>query len=171
MAQKVFGIDMGTSTIKIYQKGHGIVLDEHNVIAIANRKNVIAIGEEAYEMYEKAPDSIAVTYPVRNGVIADVANMLTLLNHFMIKISKGKRLGPADYIVGVPTDITEVERRSFYEMIVNSNLKVGKIRLPHLVGKPGLGMKLIGCCNKSMCRWGNQTSCLENTINTGFGNK
>lgn len=129
MAQKVFGIDMGTSTIKIYQKSHGIVLDEHNIIAIAHRKNVIAIGEEAYEMYEKAPDSIAVTYPVRNGVIADVANMLTLLNHLMIKISKGKRLGLADYIVAVPTDITEVERRSFYEMIVNSNLKVGKIKI------------------------------------------
>jgi rod shape-determining protein MreB len=129
MALKAFGIDFGTSTIKIYKKGHGIVLNERNIIAIANRKNVIAVGDEAYDMYEKAPANIAVTYPVRNGVIADVANMLTLLNQFMVRIGGGKRLGSADYIVAVPTDITEVERRSFYELIMNSNLKVGNIKI------------------------------------------
>ncbi|NLK27080.1 MAG: rod shape-determining protein [Clostridiales bacterium] len=129
MALRVFGIDLGTSTIKIYRKGQGIVLDERNIIAIADRKNVIAVGDEAYDMYEKAPANIAVTYPVRNGVIADVANMLTLLNHFMQKIFGSKRPGAADYIVAVPTNITEVERRSFYELIVNSNLKVGHIKI------------------------------------------
>ncbi|NLP34906.1 MAG: rod shape-determining protein [Clostridiales bacterium] len=129
MALKAFGIDFGTSTIKIYKKGQGIVLNERNIIAVADRKNVIAIGDEAYDMYEKAPSNIAVTYPVRSGVIADVANMLTLLNQFMLHIGGGKRLGTSDYIVAVPTDITEVERRSFYELIMNSNLKVGHIKI------------------------------------------
>ncbi|HWT27000.1 MAG TPA: rod shape-determining protein, partial [Mobilitalea sp.] len=83
MASKVFGIDFGTSTIKIYKKGQGIVLDERNIIAISDRKNVIATGNDAFEMYEKAPANILVTYPVRNGVIADVANMMHLLTFFM----------------------------------------------------------------------------------------
>jgi len=129
MALKAFGIDLGTSTIKIYKKGHGIVLNERNMIAIADRKKVIAFGDEAFDMYEKAPANIAVSYPVRNGVIADVANMLTLINQFMQRISGGKRPGSADYIVAVPTDITEVERRAFYELIMNSNLKVGNIKI------------------------------------------
>lgn len=129
MALKAFGIDLGTSTIKIYKKGHGIVLNERNIIAIADRKKVIAFGDEAYDMYEKAPANISVSYPVRNGVIADVANMLTLINQFMQRISGGKRLGSADYIVAVPTDITEVERRAFYDLIMNSNLKVGNIKI------------------------------------------
>jgi rod shape-determining protein MreB len=129
MALKAFGIDFGTSTIKIYKKGQGIVLNEHDFIAIANRKNVIAVGDEAYDMYEKAPSNISVTYPVRNGVIADVANMQILLNQFMQQIDGGKRFTPSDFIVAVPTDITEVERRSFYDLIVSSNLKAGHIKI------------------------------------------
>ena len=81
MMRKAMGIDLGTSTIKIYIKEEGIVLDERNIIAIADKKNVIAVGNEAFEMYEKAPANINVTYPVRNGVIADIANMQSLLNH------------------------------------------------------------------------------------------
>ncbi|MBB2182986.1 rod shape-determining protein [Lachnospiraceae bacterium MD1] len=129
MASKAFGIDFGTSTIKIYKRGHGIVLDERNIIAIANKKNVIASGNEAYDMYEKAPSNILVTYPVRNGVIADVANMMALLNHFMQRIHNSKHFGAADYYVAVPTDITEVERRSFYDLIASSNLKTGRIKI------------------------------------------
>jgi rod shape-determining protein MreB and related proteins len=129
MASRAFGIDFGTSTIKIYKKGQGIVLDERNIIAISNRKNVIASGNDAFEMYEKAPANIEVSYPVRNGVIADVANMLALLNHFMQRIGGAKRIGTADYIVATPSDITEVERRSFYDLIASSSLKVGKIKI------------------------------------------
>ena len=129
MASRAFGIDFGTSTIKIYKKGQGIVLDERNIIAISNRKTVIASGNDAFEMYEKAPANIAVSYPVRNGVIADVANMLSLLRHFMHRIGGATRLGSADYIVATPTDITEVERRSFFDLIASSNLKAGKIKI------------------------------------------
>lgn len=129
MALKTYGIDFGTSTIKISRKGQGVVLDERNIIAIADKKTIIATGNEAYDMYEKAPSNIIVTHPVRNGVIADVANMTALLIHFIRKLSGSKRPGTADYIVATPTDITEVERRSFYDLVASSGLKVGKIKI------------------------------------------
>jgi MreB/Mbl protein. len=129
MVQRTYGIDFGTSTIKICRKGQGIVLDERNIIAIADRKTVIATGNEAYDMYEKAPADITVTYPVRNGVIADVENMTALLNCFVRKLWGSKRPGSADYIVATPTDITEVERRSFYELIAHSGLKFRRIKI------------------------------------------
>lgn len=129
MALKAYGIDFGTSTIKIYKKGQGIVLDERNIVAISDRKHVIATGNDAFEMYEKAPANIKVTYPVRNGVIADVANMMELLTHFIKRIGGGKHIRSADFIVATPTDITEVERRSFYDLIASSNLKVGRIKI------------------------------------------
>lgn len=129
MASRAFGIDFGTSTIKIYKKGQGIVLDERNIIAISNRKNIIAAGNDAFEMYEKAPANIEVSYPVRNGVIADVANMTALLKTFMHRIGGIKHLSTADFIVATPTDITEVERRSFYDLIASSSLKVGHIKI------------------------------------------
>ncbi|NLO08517.1 MAG: rod shape-determining protein [Clostridiales bacterium] len=133
MASKIFGIDFGTSTIKICKKGQGIVLDERNMIAIADRRTIIATGDEAYDMYEKAPANIVVTNPVRSGVIADVANMTALLVHFIKKLSGSKKPGLADYIVATPSDITEVERRSFYELISRSTLKVGQVKI---VDKP-----------------------------------
>ena len=145
MASKTYGIDFGTSTIKISKKGQGIVLDERNMIAIADRKNIIAIGNEAYDMYEKAPANILVTHPVRSGVIADVANMTALLVHFIEKINGGKKAGLANYLVATPSDITEVERRSFYELISRSSLKVGRIKI---VDKPiadalGAGLEIM----------------------------
>lgn len=129
MTSRVYGIDFGTSTIKIYRKGHGVVLDERNIIAISDNKRIIAGGNDAFDMYEKAPANIKVSYPVRNGVIADVADMTALLNFFMKRLSTGKRPGAADFIVATPTDITEVERRAFYDLIASSGLKVGRIKI------------------------------------------
>ena len=79
MSAKVFGIDFGTNTIKIYRKNEGVIFDEKNIIALC-KGEVMAIGDEAFEMLGKSPDNFLVTYPVKNGVIADIANMLALLN-------------------------------------------------------------------------------------------
>ena len=130
MAGKIYGIDFGTSTIKIYQKNDGIIIDEKNMIAVANRKQVIAAGNEAFEMYEKAPANIKVTYPVKNGVIADIANMLELLNYMIRKINKkSKRAAASAVIVATPSDITEVEKRAFFDLVASSNVKTKNIRI------------------------------------------
>jgi rod shape-determining protein MreB len=130
MAGKIYGIDFGTSTIKIYHKNEGIILDEKNVIAIANKKKIIAVGNEAYEMYGKAPTNIQVTYPVRNGVIADLVNMLELLNYLLKKINaRSSRFSSAEFVLATPTDITEVEKRAFFDLVASSNAKPKNIRM------------------------------------------
>lgn len=123
MTNKLLGIDLGTSTIKIYKKGTEVVFDEKNVIAIENRKRVIAVGNDAYEMLEKAPKTINVTYPVRNGVIADIANMETLIDSAFKKVLKLNLRG-GFCLVAVPTDITEVEKKAFFDLIANSRAKL-----------------------------------------------
>lgn len=127
MARNVFGLDIGTSNIKIYSSDKDYILNEKNIIAIANKKDIFAFGDEAFEMHEKAPDYIQVTFPVKYGVIADFANMQTLISEFIKSMSKGKKLAPADFYIAVPTDITEVEKRAFYELIKDSKLKAKKI--------------------------------------------
>ena len=62
-----FGIDLGTSTIKIYNKSTDSTLVQKNMIAIQNKTTVLAYGDEAYDMYEKAPSNIKVTYPSDPG--------------------------------------------------------------------------------------------------------
>lgn len=130
MASKIFGIDFGTSTMKIYRKNEGVIFDAKNIIAIADGNRVIAIGDDAFEMYGKAPSNIEVDYPVRNGVIANIANMLSLLNHALDQLSKehGKFAG-AEFYVAAPTDITEVEKRAFFDLVASSNAKSKKIKL------------------------------------------
>lgn len=129
MASKVFGIDFGTSTIKIYKKNEGVIFDEKNLIAICNGQ-AVAIGNEAFEMLGKAPDNYTITYPVKNGVIADIKNMLLLLNEAFYKLEKkyGKVSG-AEIIVATPTDITEVEQRAYFDLASNCIAKPKKVRV------------------------------------------
>jgi len=82
MTTRVYGVDLGTSVIKIYQKGKGVIVDQKNMIAIENKKKVRAIGDEAYEMYEKAPENVDVSYPIKKGVIAEIAYMEACLIAF-----------------------------------------------------------------------------------------
>lgn len=143
MASKTFGIDFGTSTIKIYKKHEGIVLDERNIIAIANKKQVIAVGDEAYDMHEKAPQNIKVTYPIRNGVIANYNCMVDLLNEINGRIGgKSTTFHGSEYIVATPTDITEVERRAFFDLISSSNAKAKKVRIVEKPIADALGVGL-----------------------------
>ncbi len=146
MSKKMFGIDLGTSKIKIYKKGEGMVLDEKNVIAIANKKDLIAAGDEAYEMCEKAPKNISVSYPVKLGVIAEIAHMQLLLNHFFETLvgKKSAFSAASDFLIAVPADITEVEKKSFHDLIVNSNVKsktIGMVEKP-LATALGMGLDI-----------------------------
>ena len=87
----VYGIDLGSNMIKIYSQNSNEILKEKNMIAIRNKDTVLAVGDEAYEMYEKAPENIDVSFPVKFGVIADIENMQTLLLNFFNKVNGDKK--------------------------------------------------------------------------------
>ncbi len=139
MSTNAFGIDLGTSNIKIYNAVDDRILVEKNMIAIQNKKNVFAYGDSAYEMYEKAPGNIQISYPLCNGVIADIQNMETLIHFFMSDMMKGS-LKPADYFIAVPTDVTEVEKRAFFDLVKDANVKARKIMVVEKAVADGLGL-------------------------------
>lgn len=146
MAVKVFGIDFGTDSTKIYRKGQGVVFNQKSVIAFRNHKKIIAIGDEAFEMFGKTPDSIDVRFPISHGVISEFANMLSLLNCMFLDLTRvfGKFRGSAFYIA-VPSDITEVEKKAFYDLVDGTIVRPRKI---YLVEKPiadaiGAGIDII----------------------------
>ncbi len=133
MSSKVFAIDFGTSVLKIYKKNEGVIFDEKNVVAICEGV-VNAIGNEAFEMYGRTPDNFQVTFPVKYGVVADFGNMLALLNSAFASLADkhGKFYG-AEFIVAVPSDISEVECRAFYDLLWSSSAKPkkDKVRAVH----------------------------------------
>lgn len=141
MANNIFGIDLGTNNIKIYNRGDDSIMVEKNMIAIENKKNLFAYGDSAYEMYEKAPGNIQISYPLCNGVIADIHNMETLVRYFITDLSKGA-IKPADFYIAVPTDVTEVEKRAFYDLIRDSGVKAKRIMIVEKAVADGLGLDI-----------------------------
>ena len=141
MSSNIFGIDLGTSNIKIYNRADDTILVEKNMIAIENKSTLFAYGDSAFEMYEKAPANIHISYPLSNGVIADIKNMELLLKYFINDLSRGN-VRPADYYIAVPFDITEVEKRAFYDLIKESGVKARKILVVEKAVADGLGMDI-----------------------------
>lgn len=111
------------------------------MIAIENKSTLFAYGDSAFEMYEKAPANIHISYPLSNGVIADIKNMELLVKYFINDLSRGN-VRPADYYIAVPFDITEVEKRAFYDLIKESGVKARKILVVEKAVADGLGMDI-----------------------------
>lgn len=128
MSNNVFGIDLGTCNLKIFCKATGKVINEKNTIAIVNKNQLYAFGDDAYAMYEKAPESIQVSFPVVSGVIADYNNMQTMICELLEKHMKSHIKG-AEFIVAVPTDITEVEKKAFFDLFYKSRFKPKNVLL------------------------------------------
>lgn len=136
-----FGIDLGTNNIKIYSMATDDIMVQKNLIAIQNKNSIFAYGDSAYDMYEKAPANFDITFPINNGVISDLNNMETLIKFFISDLQGGV-LKPADFVVAVPTDITDVEKRAFYDLIKEANVKGKKILVADKAVADGLGMGL-----------------------------
>lgn len=141
MSNNAFGIDLGTSNIKIYNRSNDTILVEKNMIAIENKNTLFAYGDSAFEMYEKAPGNIHISYPLSNGVIADIKNMELLVKYFISDMTKSN-MKPADYYIAVPFDITEVEKRAFYDLVKESGVKAKKILVVEKAVADGLGMNI-----------------------------
>lgn len=136
-----FGIDLGTNNIKIYNRADDSILIEKNMIAIENKNTLFAYGNSAFEMYEKAPSNINISYPLSSGVIADIKNMETIVKNFISDMSKGS-IKPADFYIAVPTDITEVEKRAFYDLAQDAGIKAKKVLIVEKAIADGLGLDI-----------------------------
>lgn len=128
MNNNVYGVDLGTSSFKIFCKASGKILKEKNTVAIINKNEIFAYGDDAYAMHEKAPESIEIVFPVVSGVIADYNFLQDMIITFLEDKMKGKVKG-SEFVVAVPTDITDVEKRAFYDIFYKSKVRPKNILL------------------------------------------
>jgi rod shape-determining protein MreB len=106
-------IDLGTANTLVYARGKGIVVNEPSIVAM-NKTNgeVEAVGKEAKEMLGRTPGNIVAIRPMKDGVIADFKTTERMLNYFIRKAHGRKVLVHPRIIIGVPSEITQVERRA-----------------------------------------------------------
>ena len=114
---KDMGIDLGTANTLIYVKGEGIVLNEPSVIAVETKSyNVLAVGKDAKDMLGKAPANISVIRPLQDGVISDFDRTADMLRTFIERALAARKIRNFRCVVGVPSGVTEVEKRAVEEV-------------------------------------------------------
>ncbi len=107
------GIDLGTANTLVHIKGKGIVLREPSVVAIkSDTGDVLAVGDEAKRMIGRTPGSIVAIRPMKDGVIADFDLTQAMLKYFIRKAMNTKSFVRPRVVVGVPSGVTEVEKRA-----------------------------------------------------------
>ena len=94
MSEKIYGIDMGTNSIKIYQKAAGVILHQKNMIAMVKKKEPLALGDEAYSMYEKAPKNIEVKQPIVDKIAEEIkdAQSVVLVDYRGLTVAQDTEL-------------------------------------------------------------------------------
>ncbi|MFY3744967.1 rod shape-determining protein, partial [Anaeromyxobacter sp. Red801] len=108
-------IDLGTANTLIYIRGMGIVSNEPSVVAVQadgrGSRRVLAVGKEAKEMLGRTPGNIVAIRPMKDGVIADFEVTAAMLKHFIQTAHNRKSFVKPRIIIGIPSGITEVEKR------------------------------------------------------------
>src|SRR3974377_788185 len=106
-------IDLGTANTLVYARGKGIVVNEPSIVAInKNTGEVEEVGEEAKERLGRTPGNIVAIKPMKDGVIADFKVTEKMLNYFIQKAHNRKMLVHPRIVIGVPSEITQVEKRA-----------------------------------------------------------
>jgi rod shape-determining protein MreB len=116
LLSKDLAIDLGTANTLVALRGRGVVIREPSVVSLVKGSDrVLAVGDDAKRMLGRAPGTVEVIRPLRSGVIADFECTMAMLRYFITKVHRRQRLVRPRIIIGVPSGITQVEKRAVRE--------------------------------------------------------
>jgi len=117
---KDLGIDLGTMFTRLADSTQ-VLLEEPTIVAIeVDEQKMVAVGQEARDMYGRVPDTIEVARPLKNGVIADYEITETLLAYLLRRVSGSMRIFRPRVMISVPYGVTSVERRAVFEAVMEA---------------------------------------------------
>lgn len=117
-------IDLGTANTLVYVKGLGVVLNEPSVVAVdAETDEIIAVGSAAKQMYGKTSRAVRCVRPMRDGVIADFRMTSEMIRHMLNAVRTRWSLVRPRAIIGVPSDITQVEKRAVLDAATSAGMR------------------------------------------------
>ncbi len=123
------GIDLGTANTLVWVKGKGIVIREPSVVAMHKKtKKMIAIGSEARKMVGKTPATIITVRPLHHGVISDFDATISMISYYIHQVHEVGHFLPGTLakprvVVGIPSAVTEVERRAVWEATLSAGAR------------------------------------------------
>ena len=159
------GIDLGTANTLVFVKGKGIVIREPSVVARHRKtKQVVAIGREAKRMLGKTPQTIEALRPLKDGVIADFDAAAAMLTHYIKLVhEQPKRPGlprvpRPKVVVGIPSGVTEVERRAVQEAAIMAGAREAILIEEPMAAAIGAGLPIEDSNGSFICDIGGGTS-------------
>lgn len=167
MVKNTYGLDLGSYEIKVYDKKKDTIWKEKNVIAIRDQREIFAVGDTAYEMYQKAPANIEVIFPMKGGVISRFNNMQFLLQNLL---KEGRQfVRGAEYVIAVPTDVTEVEKKAFFDLVIHSTARAKEVNIVErsIADAIGLGLDVTETKGMVIVNFGGET--MELSVIAGGG--
>jgi rod shape-determining protein MreB len=154
------GIDLGTCNTLIYIRGKGIVVNEPSVVAVERgTKRVVAVGADAKRMLWKTPANITAIRPLANGVIADIESTEIMIRYFISKILKKHQIIRSTHMmIGIPSCITEVERRAVLEVAMKAGARTADVIPESLAAAIGAKIPINEPAGHMICDIGGGTS-------------
>ena len=111
------GIDLGTTSVIIYTQGKGVVLDEPSAVAYKTQtRRLCAVGQKAFDMLERSPDSLRVVQPLRDGVVSDFTATRQMLTRYLTKVCSNPIFKP-NVVVCMPSGVTNLEKRTVLDIV------------------------------------------------------
>ena len=143
MFAKDIGIDLGTANVLIYIKGQGIVLNEPSIVAIdSDSKKILAVGQEAREMFGRTPGKVKAIRPMKDGVIADFEVTELMLNKFIKKVNGKSFFSRPRILICCPSNITQVEKNAIKEAAERTGARKVFLEEEPKVAAIGAGMDI-----------------------------
>lgn len=159
MLSKKIAIDLGTSTLRVFVKGEGIVVTEPTVVAVRRGSTrFVAFGNEVSELVRRAPDSVAVRFPLHEGVITDLPATEALLHHFIDKVQGRQRIFKPEVMICVPTGLTSNERRAVTEAAVAAGARQAWLIDEPMAAAMGVGLPVADKRGSAICEIGGGTT-------------
>ena len=153
------GIDLGTCNTLVHVRGKGIVISEPSVVAVERgTKKVVAVGAEAKKMLWKTPGDIIAIRPLRDGVIADLETTEKMIRYFISSVIPRRLFVKPRMVIGVPTCITEVERRAVEECALKAGAREVKVIEESLAAAIGANMPIFEPAGHMVCDIGGGTT-------------
>ena len=143
MFSKQIGIDLGTANILIYMKNQGIVVNEPAIVAIDKRTDEpVAFGEKAYQMIGRAPDTIEIIRPMKDGNIAEFKPARLLVSHLLKQACGKSLLGKPTTTVCCKADMTRVEQNIIRQVLGEAGAKLIAMEKESKVAAIGAGIDI-----------------------------
>ncbi len=136
------GVDLGTTNVLIFENER-VVLQEPSLVALTVEEEppmVVAIGQEARDMWGRTPENIQVFRPLREGVIADYEVTEAMLRYFFDKVVGRMRIFKPIVVISVPYGVTSVERRAVHEAAMQAGAREAYLLPEPLAAAIGAGL-------------------------------